>query len=339
MSCDTSLVTWQLSEDGSHLVITTLDGGRYELVIDDRLQAAIRSDRVRVRQLEMDMDEVISPREIQTRIRAGESVGQIAESAGVPAETIEPFAAPIVAERSHIAAMAAGATVRADGSPWNFQPLRAVADSWIANGKQPGLEISWDAFRTPERDWFVQVRFGEEQVAEFAFDHPRRSVSAHNEFSYVLLGLREQPLEDTTPIVRSSTSEAEASDTDSNTVPDTSDVDDSEMAEEQFDSLYEMLSGINEDSVEIYEGLSAEPVSPREKKRAKQPRAKKEPKPEEPAPQLQNRPARALPSEVDPEADTLPIETPGSDKPERKPKRRRAAVPSWDEIIFGGPNG
>ncbi|PID50919.1 MAG: hypothetical protein CR980_01135, partial [Propionibacteriales bacterium] len=288
MSCDASLVTWQLSEDGSRLVIDTPSGERFELVIDERLQAAIRSDRVRVRQLEMDMDEVLTPREIQTRVRAGESVEQIAESAGVSAESIEPFAAPIVAERAHIAAMAAGATVRADGSPWNFQPLRSVADSWADDGEEPDLETDWDAYRTPEREWFVRIQFGADEVAEFAFDHARRSVSAHNEFSYVLLGLRDKPLEDTTPIVRSPDVHDEPAD-----VPVAEpEPDDSDTSDDQFDSLYEMLSGINEDSVEIYEGLSAEPVRER-KSRPKRARGKKRPKHKEPAPEPVSRPTRA----------------------------------------------
>ncbi len=335
MSCDVSIVAWQLSQDGSRLVIDTPGGERYELVIDERLRAAIRSDRVRVRQLEMDMDEVLTPREIQTRVRAGESVEQIAESAGVSAESIEPFAAPIVAERAHIAAMAAGATVRADGSPWNFQPLRAVAESWVADEKEATSEIGWDAFRTPEREWFVRIQFGTDEVAEFAFDHARRSVSAHNEFSYVLLGLRDKPLEDTTPIVRSSVQRDESAD-----LPDAEpEPEDPDANEEQFDSLYEMLSGINEDSVEIYEGLSAEPVTPRDKKsRPKRARGRKRPRDKEPVPEPESRPARALSDEVDHEVDTLPIEAPTPEKPGRKSKRKRAAVPSWDEIIFGGPN-
>ncbi|ERK63851.1 PF11268 domain protein, partial [Propionibacterium acidifaciens F0233] len=55
------------------------------------------------------MDSALTPREIQSRIRAGESPDDVARAAGVPVDGIEGYAAPVLAEREHMAEMAQAA--------------------------------------------------------------------------------------------------------------------------------------------------------------------------------------------------------------------------------------
>jgi hypothetical protein len=45
--------------------------------------------------------------------------------------------------------------------------------------------------------------------------------------------------------------------------------------------------------------------------------------------------------EAHPRADTLAIDVPepANDAPKRRPKTKRASVPSWDEILFGTQRG
>ena len=61
-----------LSHDGSRLVVEGSDGQTYGLPLDERVHAALRGDRARLGQLQINIDSEIRPREIQARIRAGE---------------------------------------------------------------------------------------------------------------------------------------------------------------------------------------------------------------------------------------------------------------------------
>ena len=103
----------------------------------------------------------------------------------------------------------------------------------------------------------------------------------------------------------------------------------------ELDDLYDMLSGVSEDSVRIYVGLEDEDTIDDALGPAPAPEPEPEPAPEpetetEPEPTVRN---RRLPEAIQ---DSL-VEGEGSTtaRPRRKP--RRASVPSWDEIMFGGP--
>ena len=62
--------------------------------------------------LEIDMDSALTPREIQARVRAGESLEDVARAAGMGIEWVEPFAAPVLAEREFVAGQAQSHPVR-----------------------------------------------------------------------------------------------------------------------------------------------------------------------------------------------------------------------------------
>ena len=48
------------------------------------------------------MDSALSPREIQSRIRGGATLAEVATEAGVEPTRIEGFALPVLAEREHM---------------------------------------------------------------------------------------------------------------------------------------------------------------------------------------------------------------------------------------------
>ena len=101
-----------LTEDRQGLVLVSDTGEELTLAADARLRAALRGDQARLGRLETPMDSVLRPRDIQARIRAGESPESVAEAAGTTLERIMPFAAPVMAEREHIADRAQKASVR-----------------------------------------------------------------------------------------------------------------------------------------------------------------------------------------------------------------------------------
>ncbi len=52
------------------------------------------------------MESALTPREIQARIRGGESLEEVAQAAGVYVEQIDAYAGPVLAEREHAATLA-----------------------------------------------------------------------------------------------------------------------------------------------------------------------------------------------------------------------------------------
>ena len=111
-----------VSEDGERLVLTDDNGVQHEIVIDERLRAGVNGHLSRLGQLTMALESRISPREIQNRVRSGESAEHVAQSAAVPLERVLRFVGPVLREREHIADQvtpsAVGRHQRADVVAW-----------------------------------------------------------------------------------------------------------------------------------------------------------------------------------------------------------------------------
>ena len=126
-----------LDVDGKHVICEGRQPGeRFLLRVDDRLRSAARGEAVRGRQAEIDIEitNVLSAKEIQARIRAGASIEQVAEAAGVEVARVERFAHPVLLERSRAAELATAAhPVLADG-PSVQTLLETVATSLVAQG-------------------------------------------------------------------------------------------------------------------------------------------------------------------------------------------------------------
>lgn len=100
----------------------------------------------------------LRPREIQTRIRAGASAEQLAEEMGVAVSRVEVYAHPVLLERSQIAQLARQAhPVREDG-PAKLTLAEVLAAAFGARGHSLS-DATWDAFREPEGEWIISVRW------------------------------------------------------------------------------------------------------------------------------------------------------------------------------------
>ena len=98
------------------------------------------------------------PREIQARIRAGESVDQVAAAAGVPAQRIERFAYPVLLERSRTAQLAQQAhPVRSDGP--DVRTLEEVITDTFSKRGLDYAAATWDSWRGENGKWVVQLHW------------------------------------------------------------------------------------------------------------------------------------------------------------------------------------
>ena len=105
-----------VSEDGSYAVLTAPGrSGRFSLPIDERLRIVARGQFSRLAQYEIEVESPLRPKEIQDRIRAGETAEEIADAAGVPIERVRRFEGPVLAERAYRAQEAQGASIRHRG--------------------------------------------------------------------------------------------------------------------------------------------------------------------------------------------------------------------------------
>ncbi|MFB9932062.1 septation protein SepH [Amycolatopsis halotolerans] len=148
-----------LHEDGKSLVLEDpASRTRFLLPADERLRAAARGDIARLGQIEIELESQMRPREIQARIRAGESVEQVASSAGVSTQRVERFAYPVLLERSRTAELAQSAhPVREDGP--DVQTLgEVIAYAFGVRGHDYN-QATWDAWRGDDGKWVVVLRW------------------------------------------------------------------------------------------------------------------------------------------------------------------------------------
>jgi hypothetical protein len=170
-----------VSEDGSYAVLAVPGrGGRFSLPIDDRLRIVARGQFSRLAQYEIEVESPLRPKEIQDRIRAGETAEEIADAAGVPIERVRRFEGPVLAERAYRAQEAQGASIRQPGDSGPGPRLGEIVTERLAALGVPAEEAQWDSRKRGDNSWQVQLMFtisGRPLMAEWVFDPRRRHVA------------------------------------------------------------------------------------------------------------------------------------------------------------------
>jgi hypothetical protein len=169
-----------VSEDGQYAVLGVPGrSARFTLPIDERLRAVALGQTSRLAQYEIEVESPLRPKEIQARIRAGETVEEIADAAGIAAERVRWFEGPVLAERAYMADQAQKASVRRQGDATPGPQLgEIVAERMKAFGADPD-DAQWDAKKRGDGSWLVQLTFisaGRLHAAEWVFDPRRRHV-------------------------------------------------------------------------------------------------------------------------------------------------------------------
>lgn len=165
-----------LDDDGEHVVLEGPDGQRFRVPIDEALRAAVRRDRPHLEQARVEATGALPPREIQARVRAGQTADEIAEASGMPVEIVRRYDGPVVAERQWVAEQARGTRI-------GHEPSAPVLGDLVADrlATREVREMSWDAFRGGAGAWTVEVRFevgGAERSARWSYDAADRRVRA-----------------------------------------------------------------------------------------------------------------------------------------------------------------
>src|ERR1700729_3350894 len=148
-----------LDVDGKHIICEGDNpADKYKIRVDERLRAAVRGDGARANQTHIDIkvNNMLSPKEIQARIRSGASVEQLAESAGADIPRVERFARAVLLERSRAAELATAAHPVLGDGPSVLTLLETVTSSLLTRGLNPDNTM-WDAWRNEDGRWTVQL--------------------------------------------------------------------------------------------------------------------------------------------------------------------------------------
>lgn len=109
----------------------------------------------------------ITPRTIQDRVRHGASIAELAEEADTDPSRIEPYAWPILQERSRIAELAHSAHPVSSDGPAKNSLWEVLATSLAARGESLS-ECEWDAYLNEAKQWIVTVSWNKTAAGQSA---------------------------------------------------------------------------------------------------------------------------------------------------------------------------
>ncbi|MBW8738470.1 MAG: DUF3071 domain-containing protein [Streptomyces turgidiscabies] len=324
-----------VSNDGTRLVLKAADSTEYTLPIDERLRAAVRGDRPRLGQIEIEVESHLRPRDIQARIRAGASAEEVAQLAGIPVDRVRRFEGPVLAERAFMAERARKTPVRRPGENAGPQLGEAVQERLLIRGADKDT-VQWDSWRRDDGTWEVLLVYlvaGEPHSASWTYDPPRRLVQAVDEEARSLIGESDDlsAPEPSFPFVPRIARLPRDRPLDRPVLPAPS----SDLTEEsagERDSLTSLL-----EAVPSFRGDMVVP---------ERPSSTEDPEDPAPEPDVEEPPAPAasagsayadvlMPRSVGAHRDRLVGATDRQAEADGVRPGRRAAVPSWDEIVFG----
>jgi len=148
-----------LDVDGKHIIC---EGGnpadKFLIRLDDRLRAAVRGDGLRAAQAARDSEVrgMLRPKDIQSRIRAGASVQEVAQSSGMDVSKVERFAHPVLLERQRAAELSTAAhPVLADGP--TVATLLETITSALAGRGLSAKDTTWDSWKNEDGRWTVRM--------------------------------------------------------------------------------------------------------------------------------------------------------------------------------------
>jgi len=172
-------------EDGEHLILDGPDGQRFVVRVDESLRVAVRRDRARLGQLQIQADGRLRPREIQARIRAGQTAEEVAQAAGIPVEHVRRYEGPVLAEREFVARQARSVRVRRPGAGMVGNAASAPTLEEVVHQRLTAREVDdsasvWDAWRSEDGSWTVALTFttaNRQRQARWTYDVQLRHVT------------------------------------------------------------------------------------------------------------------------------------------------------------------
>jgi hypothetical protein len=332
-----------LGTDGDFLLLETAEGQRYRLLVDESVRRGIRGESSN----RLDAPS-ISPREIQEEIRVGRTIEEVIASSGAPEDYVRKFAQPVLDELNHAVLNALTVRLEIAGDRFNEPMAREFGEIIKSRLAASGAGIErWSAMKAPDNGFFIYCEFeidGVTKKATWIYDPKRLALGPENETAIALSSQerigsappRLRPVATEPTGVTQSLGETVdlAASMPSNSEPLV--VSPSAPADPALSETADLLDALRKkrNAREFVEDLEPHPRT--EGLRIV------ELDPEDiyadiPAAQSQNEPLLEVVPDPVQQTPTEPEPAPSpvsGDQPVL-PKRGRASIPSWDEIVFG----
>ena len=209
MSESTDLRLVGRSADGTELELVDQDGNKFNLRISDSLRSNVNQPRLAA---VSDFQEEVSTtvKEVQARLRGGESIDSISRTTDWSIEKVENFAGPILQERAFIIAQALATQIKREPhAPY----LETAVSAKLAPRGVDMATVEWNTYRKPDGNWQVTLYYplrdgysddaSNSPVGEatWLFNLGRRSLMADDDGSRWIGGEEKQRAEPTVGMV------------------------------------------------------------------------------------------------------------------------------------------
>ena len=143
------------SDDGNHIQFTDIHNRQFQARLSDSLRAAVNQPRLTA--IKVDSDEpTTTVKDVQSRLRAGESMDAISRTTDWPLEKIEKFAGPILQERAFVIAQALKSPTRRDASS---PTLNEAMSNQLATHGVDLEEVEWNTHRRRDGLWDIALYY------------------------------------------------------------------------------------------------------------------------------------------------------------------------------------
>jgi len=342
-------------ENGA-LLVASVEGERFRIPIDEMMQSRLRQTLP-----EPNAGRKLSPREIQGHIRGGMSAEDVASVTGVPIDYIRKFEGPVLAEREFVVETALGVTVHTalDTDPASGSTFGVVITDRLAG--LGAVDERWSSWKEEGTGWVIKLSFTADDIdhdARWKFD-PKKLALAPLNSEAITLSQQGEPAGALIPRLR-----AVSVGSDSDREADSSRFDSGAFALDDLATDIGPGSGIRfanraEPEPEAPHNQTADLLEALRRRRGEREAASYvddeasaavaseitftsetirivgAPTPEQKTDTAPASPAPA-PSASAPAAPTPPPAAPMSQTgPLSRGRKGRAAMPSWDDIVFG----
>lgn len=171
-------------ENGA-LLVSSDDGTRFRIPVDEVLQAHLRPALP-----DAGAGRKLAPKDIQAHIRSGMSAQDVASITGAPLEYIQRFEGPVIAEREFVVTSALAVTVHTAA---DTDPMRqgitfgnAIRSRLLEIG---GVDERWASWKDLASGWIVKLSFTANQIdhdARWSYDPKRHALAPLNNEAVML---------------------------------------------------------------------------------------------------------------------------------------------------------
>ena len=179
------------SLDGGQLELVDAGGSTYKIPIDDELRSSITAPKLAA---VVSYDELpsFSVKDVQARLRAGESIDSISRTTDWPQEKIEKFAGPILQERAYVIDLALKSKL---GREPKSSTLDEVMKTQLASHGVDLDEVEWNTYRLHDGTWNITLHYPNRDgaaQANWSFELANRTLTALDDSARWIVGEAKQ---------------------------------------------------------------------------------------------------------------------------------------------------